>query len=182
MVFLSDRDLLSAIGKGALKVEPFDPEKINPGSIDFSLGTVFRIFKYYPMLEIDPKNRDGLEEMTETVEVPVGQVFILKPRALVLGTTLEKIGLSPGHVGFIEGKSSYARLGVSIHVTAGFIHPGSYGLQTLEIKNLTDNPIRLYPGARICQIIVAETKTPADKPYSGKYYDQKGPLASKVTV
>ncbi len=183
MAVYSDTDIAKAIADGRLKVEPFDPKTIQPGSIDMSLGNQFRIFKYGKHSIIDTRKKDH-SELTEVIEVKDGDHFLLLPGKLLLAATKEKIQLSADLCGRIEGKSSFARLGIMVHITSGFIHPGSYGVQTLEISNMSNLPVKLYPGTKICQIIIQDMKSPAEVPYNkkknAKYLDQKGPEASKL--
>ncbi|MFH0961775.1 MAG: dCTP deaminase [archaeon] len=183
MAFFSDRDILRAIKGKTIRIEPFNPKHVGPGSVDCTLGNVFRVFRNVRDSEIDVRNPKALEKLSELINVGGGEFFLLLPHELVLATTREKVGISDKMVGFIEGRSSYARIGVAVHVTASFIQPGSYGIQTLEIYNLTNFPIKLYPGERVCQIIFAETKSKAKVPYGkvkgAKYYDQKGPETAK---
>jgi dCTP deaminase len=185
MAFLTDGDIVKAVKSGKLRIEPFNKALVGPGSVDFTLGNTFRVFRNVRNSEIDVKKPEELAAMSEAIEVKDGDYFLLLPRELVLATTREKVGIPANMVGFIEGKSSYARIGIAIHVTASFIQPGSYGLQTLEIYNLTNYPIRIYPGASVCQIIFAKTVSPAKVPYGkvkgARYYDQKGPDAFKET-
>lgn len=187
MSILTDVDIRRAIADGKIRIEPFSDDMVQPASLEMSLGNKFRIFRYDRLAKgavIDTKGVVGEPEgLTEVVELKDdGEAFFLAPRELVLASTKEKLGLSPDMTGRIEGRSSFARIGVMVHITAGFIHPGSFGHQTLEISNMLNIPVKLYPGLRICQIIFSTTKSPAQTPYGkmkgAKYYDQQGPERS----
>lgn len=85
----------------------------------------------------------------------------------------------------VGGKSSLARIGIAIHVTAGFIDPGFCGRITLEIKNMGTLPVRLYPGMKIAQIVFEQLTTPCDRPYGSeglgsKYQGQDSVTPSKI--
>lgn len=182
MSILTDVDIRRAIADGKIKIEPFSDDMVQPGSLEMSLGNKFRIFRYDRLAKgalIDTKGMSEPEGLTELVELKDGEAFFLSPHELVLASTKEKLGLSADLAGRIEGRSSFARIGVMVHITSGFIHPGSFGHQTLEISNMLNIPVKLYPGLRMCQIIFSTTTSPAQVPYGKKkdvkYYDQKGP-------
>ena len=103
----------------------------------------------------------------------------------MLGNTVERIALGNDLVGRVEGKSSLGRLGLIIHATAGYIDPGFDGHITLELSNVANLPIRLYPGMKIGQISFFNMTTPADRPYGhpslgSKYKGQEAPTASRM--
>lgn len=185
MSVLTDGDIRRAIADGKIKIEPFSDDMVQPGSLEMSLGNRFRIFRYDRLQKgamIDTKGMTEPEGLTEVVELKADEAFYLAPHELVLAMTREKLGLSADLTGRIEGKSSFARIGVMVHITSGFIHPGSFGHQTLEISNMLNIPVKLYPGTRICQIIFNTTTSPAETPYGktkgAKYYNQQGPEKS----
>ena len=108
----------------------------------------------------------------------------LHPGEFVLGATLERVALADDLVARLEGKSSLGRLGLLIHSTAGFVDPGFDGQLTLELSNVANLPITLYPGMRIGQISFQLMTTPADVPYGSgelgsKYHGQRGPVPSR---
>ena len=179
-----DRDIEAALKSGRIKVKPFKKDMIQPGSLELSLGNDFRVFRFARVPIIDTKHRKPIEELTDLIHVKNGEGFYLLPGELVLCATRESLVLPPDICGRLEGRSSFARLGIMVHATSGFLHPGSRGRQTLEISNMTQLPVIVYPGLRICQIIFEETTSPARIPYSkkkgAKYVDQKGPEASKL--
>ena len=102
----------------------------------------------------------------------------------MLGSTSERVGLPTDLVGRLEGKSSLGRLGLLIHSTAGFVDAGWDGQLTLELSNVANLPITLYPGMKIGQISFMRMTTPADNPYGSgklgsKYQNQRGPRPSR---
>jgi deoxycytidine triphosphate deaminase len=112
-MILSDRDLRILIDKGRLVIEPFDPDSVQPSSIDLRVGNQFRVFanSRYPFIDV----RQPMEGLTEVVEASDNEPFILHPGEFVLGSTLERVALPNDKVGRLEGKSSLGRLGLLIH-------------------------------------------------------------------
>src|SRR5579872_5823795 len=128
--------------------------------------------------------REDLEDLTELVEVPAGEALILHPGEFVLGSTLERVTLPDDLVARLEGKSSLGRLGLLIHSTAGFVDAGWDGHLTLELSNVANLPITVYPGMKIGQISFLQMTTPAENPYGSKglgskYQGQRGPTPSR---
>src|SRR5436305_373554 len=128
--------------------------------------------------------REQQEDLTELVEVDGDTPFVLHPGEFVLGSTLERIRLPDDLVARLEGKSSLGRLGLLIHSTAGFIDPGWDGHVTLELSNVANLPITIYPGMKIGQISFMQLTEPAATPYGSeaigsKYKGQRGPTASR---
>jgi dCTP deaminase len=181
-VILSDRSIREEIAKGRIKIEPLDESCIQPASLDLKIDRYFRLFRNHTLRVIDVK--EDQEELTELVEVSEEAPLILHPGEFVLGSTLEKVTLPDDIVGRIEGKSSLGRLGLLIHSTAGFVDPGWEGYLTLELANLSNLPITLYPRMRIAQISFFRMTTPAEVPYGSKmigskYQHQRGPTPSR---
>ncbi|MFO7298854.1 MAG: dCTP deaminase [Actinomycetes bacterium] len=181
MIF-SDRDLRKLIDEGRLVIEPFDPDSVQPSSIDLRVGSQFRVFanSRYPF--IDVKKR--MDDLTELIEVSEDEPFILHPGEFVLGTTLERVALPDDVVGRLEGKSSLGRLGLLIHSTAGYVDPGFNGYLTLELSNVANLPITIYPRMRIGQLSIFQMTSPAERPYGStalgsKYSGQVGPTPSR---
>ena len=181
-VILSDRDLLAEINKGSIIIEPFDPACVQPSSIDVKVSNLFRVFRNHTAAVLDVKK--DLTGLMELVEVPEGEAFLLHPGEFALGSTLERVAVPNNLVVRVEGKSSLGRLGLVIHSTAGFIDAGFDGHVTLELANLANLPITLYPGMKIGQISFITMTSPADKPYGSgahgsKYQGQRGPTPSR---
>jgi dCTP deaminase len=146
------------------------------------VSNLFRVFRNHSAAVLDVKK--DLTELTELVEVKEGEAFMLHPGEFVLGSTLERVGVPSDLVARVEGKSSLGRLGLVIHSTAGFIDAGFDGHVTLELANLANLPITLYPGMKIGQISFIKMTSPAEKPYGSgakgsKYQGQRGPTPSR---
>ena len=182
LVILSDRSLREAIAAGRLVIDPLDDDAIQPSSIDVRLDNRFRVFytARHPYIDV----KQPMEDLTELVEVKPDDAFILHPGEFVLGSTLEQVGIPPDLAARLEGKSSLGRLGLMTHSTAGFLDPGFTGHVTLELSNVANLPITLYPGMRIGQIAVFQLTTAAERPYGSrgvgsKYQGQRGPTPSR---
>jgi dCTP deaminase len=181
-VLLSDRDLKAALAAGRLGLTPYDEAMVQPSSIDVRLDRYFRVFANHRYTHIDPAVAQ--DDLTELVEPEGEEPFILHPGEFVLGSTLEVITLGEDLASRLEGKSSLGRLGLLTHSTAGFIDPGFSGHVTLELSNVANLPIKLYPGMKIGQICVMALSSPSEHPYGSsvygsRYQDQRGPTPSR---
>ena len=181
-MILSDRDIRGAIEAGRIVIDPFDPVDVQPSSVDLHVDRYFRTFHNarYPYIDVK-KPMDGL---TELVDVKEDEPFILHPGEFVLGSTLEYVRLPDDLVARLEGKSSLGRLGLLIHSTAGYVDPGFEGHLTLELSNVANLPITIYPGMKIGQISFFTLTSPAKDPYGtkkvgSKYQGQRGPTPSR---
>ena len=160
---LSDGTILDQVRAGRIRIEPWDPDMVQPASVDLRLGDSFRVFHNYRVSAIDL--REPPSNLTEEVIVPTGEAFVIHPGDFCLGRTLEWVAIPDDIVARIEGKSSLGRLGLIVHATAGFCDPGFEGTLTLELGNLTRVPIRLYPGLPIAQLSFMTLDRPALRPY-----------------
>jgi dCTP deaminase len=181
-VILSDRTIREELAAGRITIDPFDPAMVQPSSVDVRLDRYFRVFLNHTMPVIDVKK--DLEELTRLVDIDDDRAFILHPGEFVLGSTFERVAVPDDLVARIEGKSSLGRLGLLIHSTAGFIDAGFDGHITLELSNVANLPITLYPGMKIGQISFLRMTTAADVPYGSgnlksKYQGQRGPTPSR---
>jgi len=181
-MILSDRSIREELKTGRIVIEPLLESCIQPSSVDLTLDRYFRVFRNHTMRVIDVK--EDQEELTELVEIEGDDVFILHPGEFVLGSTAERVALPDDLVARLEGKSSLGRLGLLIHSTAGFVDAGWDGHLTLELSNVANLPITLYPGMKIGQISFLQMTTPADNPYGSaavgsKYKGQRGPTPSR---
>ena len=190
---LTDSDILvrlSAPGDGRLVVSPLLnlDKQLGPSSLDVRLGPDFRVFQRRRIAFLDPflapeVIRNQVSEYSEGVEVfcdPERGGFVLHPGQFALGATLEFIRL-PDDIGArIEGRSSWGRLGLQIHATAGFIDPGFRGRITFELANIGDLPIPLYVGLRVAQLAFFKG-VPALRPYGSdrKYQFSMGAMSSQ---
>jgi dCTP deaminase len=169
MSFLSDRDIMSSIELGDIKIEPFRRDMVQPASVDLTLSRHFKVIA-------------GVERTIDTKKPVVyasheSDDFLLGSLQFALASTTEKITLSDFIVGRLEGKSSLGRIGLTAHVTAGFFDPGFSGYATLELFNASLRPIRLYAGMKICQMSFAFLHRSAERPYGhpdlgSKYQNQ----------
>lgn len=181
-MILSDVSIRKALADNKIVIDPFDESAIQPSSVDLRVDRYFRVFRNDTTPYIDPKQPQ--ENLTELVEVKDDNAFILHPGEFVLGSTLERVQLPDDIVGRLEGKSSLGRLGLLIHSTAGFIDAGWDGYLTLELSNVANLPIAIYPGMKIGQISFLQMTTAADMPYGSgttgsKYQGQRGPTPSR---
>jgi dCTP deaminase len=181
-MILSDRDIQAAIRDGLIGIEPFKDEDVQPSSVDLHVDRYFRVFHNHKYRLIDVK--DPLEDLTELVETNGDEPFILHPGEFVLGSTLEYVRLPHDLVARLEGKSSLGRLGLLIHSTAGYVDPGFEGHLTLELSNVANLPITIYPEMKIGQISFFRLTSEAENPYGSrkvgsKYQGQRGPTASR---
>src|ERR1700735_4739442 len=140
-VLLSDRDIRAEIESGRVKIDPYEPELIQPSSIDVRLDRYFRVFENHRYPHIDPAVEQP--DLTRLVETDGEDPFVLHPSGLGLGWRLEEIRLPDDLAGRLEGKSSLGRLGLLTHSTAGWIDPGFSGHVTLELSNVATLPIKL---------------------------------------
>jgi dCTP deaminase len=182
-VLLSDRDLAKELESGRLGVSPYDPAMLQPSSIDVRLDRFFRVFDNTKYTHIDPALQQ--DELTSLVEQEGDDPFVLHPGEFVLGSTFELVTLPDDLAGRLEGKSSLGRLGLLTHSTAGFIDPGFSGHITLELSNVANLPITLWPGMKIGQLCLFRLSSSAEYPYGSakagsRYQGQRGPTPSKA--
>ena len=181
-MLLSDGDIKKELESGRVKVEPFDGAMLQPSSVDVRLDRFFRVFENHKYSVIDPAAEQP--DLTKAVELKGDEEFILHPGEFVLASTYEVITLPDDVAGRLEGKSSLGRLGLLTHSTAGFIDPGFSGHITLELSNVANLPVKLYPGMKIGQLCLFKLSSPAENPYGSakygsRYQNQRGPTASK---
>lgn len=149
-------------------------EQFGPTSVDLRLGTDFQVIKRPNITHLDfindPKEISrNLARYTTPVKVGATEPFVLHPGEFALASTLEYIRVPLDLAARLEGRSTWGRLGLLIHATAGFVDPGFSGALTFELSNIGQVPMPLYPGVRISQICFFEskkTKLPYEKKYS----------------
>jgi dCTP deaminase len=178
---LSDHSIREALAAGQIVIDPFEEDCIQPSSVDLHVDHYFRLFRNHTSRVIDV--REDQEDLTELVDIG-DDPLILHPGEFVLGSTKEKVTLPHDLVARLEGKSSLGRLGLLIHSTAGFVDAGWDGHLTLELSNVANLPITVYPNMKIGQISFLRMTTPADHPYGSdglhsKYQGQWGPTPSR---
>lgn len=188
MAILSDKTIKEYLKEGKIVIDPLkDEQQIQPSSVDMRLGDKFKVFKVIRKPYIDPKDEEDIAEYMESSTVPEGEAFIIHPNEFALATTQEYVKVPDDLVARVEGRSSMGRLGVTMHVTAGYVDPGFEGRITLEISNIGAMPVALYPGQRVCQLVFETMTTPAELPYghpkrNSKYMKQLKPESSRVKL
>lgn len=168
-MILSDSAIKKEIEAGNIVISDFDESRLNPNSYNLRLGDKLVVYTR-PIL--DPK---GDNPTREIIIPPEGK--LLRTDTLYLGTTMEYTE-SQKHAPMLEGRSSIGRLGLFVHVTAGFGDVGFCGHWTLEIHAL--KPIWVYPGMELCQISYHTVEGDVERPYKGKYQGQVDPVASRM--
>jgi dCTP deaminase len=168
-MILSDIDIEQQLNEQRIGIEPYTIARLNPNSYNLTLAP--RLLMYTaPILDSRTAN--------PTVEISIPDSGrVLEPGRLYLGSTNETTN-TPYHVPLVEGRSSLGRLGLFVHVSAGFGDVGFNGRWTLEIAAL--HPIKIYPGMEICQIYFNEVRTHPRQEYKGKYQHAVEAVASKL--
>ncbi|HEU4793667.1 MAG TPA: dCTP deaminase [Nitrolancea sp.] len=186
-MILSDRDILQGLKDGRIKVIPdLDLEsQLGSCSIDFRLGNTFMVFEHSRFSYIDPRHAQSIGEAMRTIVVPDGEAFIMQAGDFALASTMESLVLPDDLLGRLEGRSSIARLGITVHSTAAVFEPGWEGTATMELSNLGRMAVALYPGMRICSFTFEQLSSPAMVPYrmkkDNKYAGQSDPKASRLS-
>jgi dCTP deaminase len=166
-MILTHDEIIKEMCLGRIKISPFDRSAVGPASVDLSLGSSIRIFKN-SLRPVEAKESVDYKKFTRLQGIKKG--YILGRGELVLGITKEKITLPDNLCGWLQSRSRFARVGLMSHVTAPFICPGVSNRQVLEIFNAGDKPLKIYPGVKICQLILEECRGKAK--YSGRFRKQ----------
>ena len=175
---LSDNEIWEAQEQGVITIIPPSGYEllVKPSSIDLRLSPKILVTREGLVDQgelVDPTKlsdvKSKLESCTEPRELHPDQPFVLGPGAFVLGTTAEKVGLSNEVAARVEGKSSLARFGVAVHLTAPKIDPGFNNFITLELINLGPFRVYLTPMMEIAVLIIERLGTPASQVYSGRF-------------
>lgn len=184
---LSDRDIVKALNEGRIRIDPApDLEKqLGSVSVDFRLGNTFMVFEHSRNSHIDPRNPQSIGEAMRTILVDDDDSFIMQPGDFALASTKELLELPDDLLGRLEGRSSIARLGITVHSTAAVFEPGWIGTATMELSNLGRMPVALYPGMRICAFSFETVSSPVMTRYrdkkGNKYAGQVDPRASQLS-
>ena len=199
-MILSDLSIREALEHRKIIIDPL-PEniQIQPASVDLRCGDNWTYFKpperspwFKPDGLVSRKAESQLaeilidpdEDVTKHMRYTQADDFILPSHGFVLGSTIERITMPNDIVGRVEGRSSLGRLGLMVHITAGYIDPGFQGQITLEFFNASNRPIRLRKGKRICQISFESMTCAAREPYGkkkgSKYQGQDGATPSRI--
>lgn len=182
-MILTDREIRISLETRMIEVDPLPSDRaFSSTSLDLTLGSNLRVFKTHPIgikSVIDPAAQGYsfnklIGSLTETLDISAG--YDLDPNRLVLGWTAERVDLkSQARIAArVEGKSSLARLGLVVHMTAPVIHAGFAGNIQLEIVNFGPLPIRLSPGMPICQLVFETTLGVPQAGYLGQFAGQSG--------
>lgn len=171
-MILSDGEILKHIEMGQLITSPLDKDQIQPASVDITLGNTFSAVVDYTNGIVDPSKKVDYKTF-ETNE------FTLLPNQFVLATTQEYVKLPNNLTAFVEGRSSWGRLGLFIQ-NAGWVDPGFEGEITLELYNANRCAIRLRTGTKIGQLVFAKMARDAINPYNGKYQKQTKATGSMI--
>lgn len=181
-MILSDKNIKEALARGDITIDPFDEKYLQPASVDLHLDKHFLIFDTKSNYVIDPKK--PMDDMMNEITIDNDRPLVLHPGEFALGLIYEATGVSSKYVGRLEGKSSVGRMGMLIHVTAGFLDPGNTLKMTLELHNTANMPILLYYKMPIAQMAFEELSSECQKPYSkemgSKYFGDTKPRASQM--
>ena len=180
-MILSDRDLIerfNGMGLQRLVVEPRTPGSVQPASIDLHLSTN-SLLEFsgvgnipFPPMFIDPRKPIPGDMYRPPHDWTPGEDFTIGPGQFLLGDTIERLEIPDDLAARVDGKSSRGRIGLAVHITAGWIDPGFKGTITLEMLNVGPLPIVLSHGLAICQLTVSQLSSEAIFPYHGKYQGQ----------
>lgn len=189
---LSDIDIEECLRKGQIAISPEpDCSMISGVSVDIRLGNEFRVFQDHTAPYIDlsgPKvemQKAMNSVMSDEIYIPDGEAFFLHPGELALAVTYESVTLPDNIVGWLDGRSSLARLGLMVHVTAHRIDPGWSGQIVLEFYNSGKLPLALRPKMKIAALNFETMSSSAARPYNkredAKYKGQMGAVASRIS-
>ena len=171
-MILSDGEIRELISKKELEIFPLEDKQVQPASVDITLGNTFSIIEDVTSGIIDPTQSITYKDFNTNK-------FLLLPGQFVLATTREYIKLPDNLTAFVEGRSSWGRLGLFIQ-NAGWVDPGFEGEITLELYNANRCAIELSAGLRIGQLVFAKMEKNAINSYNGKYQKQKSATGSKI--
>lgn len=171
-MILSDGEIRDLLANNQLRIFPLEEKQIQPASIDITLGNTFSLLEDYTNGIIDPTKNISYKTFNTNR-------YLLLPGQFVLATTGEYIKLPNNLTAFVEGRSSWGRLGLFIQ-NAGWVDPGFEGEITLELYNANRCAIELTAGLRIGQLVFAKMAKNAINPYNGKYQKQKSATGSKI--
>jgi dCTP deaminase len=167
MGVLTREAILAEMRAGRLVIDPFAPEQLGAASVDLTLGDEIRVIDAGAE-PIDVRNEADYRDHTTLRRLD--SPYVLEPGCTIHGITRERIGLPSDLCGLLEGRSRFARLGLMIHVTSAFVQPGVSNRQVLEMSNVSNRPLRIHPGVRLCQIVLLRTEGQAV--YAGRFARQ----------
>jgi dCTP deaminase len=189
---LCDRDIEELLEQEKIVIVPKPDESMISGvSVDICLGNKFRVFEDHnaPFIDLSGPKADVQKAMntimSDEIHIDDGDAFFLHPGELALGVTYESVTLPANIVGWLDGRSSLARLGLMVHVTAHRIDPGWSGPIVLEFYNSGKLPLALRPKMKIAALNFETMSGDALRPYNkradAKYRGQTGAVASRIS-
>jgi dCTP deaminase len=162
---LADHQIKAALDAGELLISPFDPEMIRPAAISLRLGSDAAALN--ASQTIDARDCNTYPSLAAKTQDDLGRI-VVQPYEVLLASTLEKVAISHEMAGILDGISDVARLGISVvlsqQVSPGYGWP-SGAVLTLEIVSRLPQPVMLYPGTRICNLMLMRCGRAA-RPYS----------------
>jgi dCTP deaminase len=161
--------ILREIAAGRLALDPFVPDQVGPASVDLHLGDEIRVMEGGPdVIEVT----EDVDYRTITEVRSLDRPYLLRPGETIHGITRERLSLPGDIAGWLEGRSRFARLGLMIHVTSGFVAPGVASRQVLEMSNVAGRALAIRAGVRICQVVLQRCEGSAV--YQGRFARQEG--------
>lgn len=174
---LSDRDIKRALKDGLLKIKTPGKLALQPASIDLHIAPTILVFSRRRVKNAVIDLKKPVDDFVDYEVLDPHKGTVIHPHEFILGVTSEWFHLSSYLIANVDGKSSLGRLGLVIHATAGFIDPGFSGHITLEITNLTEQPLVIYPNMPVGQIrftvLTSEVETSYGDPKLGSKYINK---------
>ncbi len=170
-MILTHDEILLAIESGEIKIYPFDRSRVGAASVDLTASRWFRRLAAGPEPIVLGRETDYRDPaITTLIEIPEGEYLEVASKEMVLGITRERVGLPEGMCGWFDGRSRFARLGLLVHISAGFMQPGTFNNTVLEIFNMSPRTLRIFPGASLCQFIFQRALGHAR--HAGRFSDQ----------
>ncbi len=166
-MILSDFDLWNYIRNGRLRIEPFTEDVVRENGLDLRIGR--QIARMKNSNKVFDTRSD--EEISDYFVMEEADSFVIHPKEHVLLHTLEYISLPLDLMGFVNLRSSYARIGLMIPPT--IIDANFEGQLTIELLG-GDFPVRLHAGDRFLHVVFSKLSSPVEKPYKGRYQGQRG--------
>lgn len=178
---LSDRDIRLEVEAGRIGLDPFDPDAVQPASLDVTLGPGLRVPRGWRRIDFAEPIPEDLTEPADA------DGFRLQPGAFVLASTAEVLTLPDDIAAQLDGRSTIGRLGLLVHTTAGWIDPGFTGHVTLELSNVGPWELTLRPGMPAGQLVFERMSTPVLRPYGSeglrsRYQGQRGPTGPRALL
>jgi len=168
MTVLTRDAILAELDAGRLVIAPFQADQLGAASIDLTLGDEIRVIADGPE-PIEVVEQADYRDHTQVRRLD--EPYVLTPGCTIHGITRERITLPRDLCGFLEGRSRFARLGLMIHVTSAFVQPGVSNRQVLEMSNVSNRPLRIHAGVRLCQLVLM--RTAGEAAYAGRFAAQQ---------